>query len=55
MAESEARTSRLMLGSWHEEHACGRNLCMVEADRYVLAVVVYMWQVNSCILLNSCL
>ena len=31
MVESEDITSRLMLGSWHEEHACGGNLCMVEA------------------------
>ena len=31
MVESEGSTSRLMLGSWHEEHACGGNLCTMEA------------------------
>ena len=32
MAESEGSTYILMLGCWHKEHACGGNLCMVEAD-----------------------
>ena len=32
MAESEGSTSRLMFGSWHEEHGYGGNLCMVEAQ-----------------------